>query len=90
MKTKLAYLALSSMLLLASCAQTATIAPTPDEPAGFLRGIWHGFIIIFDSIGSLFDSDIAMYAANNTGGWYDFGYILGISLWLSLNNVFDD
>jgi hypothetical protein len=78
------------MLLLASCAQTVPIVPTQTEPAGFWLGIWHGFILIFGFIGSLFDSDIAMYATNNAGGWYDFGYILGISLWLSLNNVFDD
>lgn len=89
MKTKLTYLALSSMLFLASCAQSVSIVPTQAEPAGFLRGLWHGFIIIFGFIGSLFDSDIVIYAANNTGGWYDFGYILGISLWISLGSTRD-
>jgi hypothetical protein len=27
---------------------------------------------------SVFFEDIAMYAVNNTGGWYDFGFVLGV------------
>jgi uncharacterized membrane protein len=44
----------------------------------FFSGFWHGIIFPFAFIGSLFDSDIAIYAVNNSGGWYDFGFWLGV------------
>jgi hypothetical protein len=75
-------LALSPLLLLTvACArQTAeVVSHAPDTP-GFLLGLWHGFIFPWDWIGSLFDPRIAVYAVPNNGGWYDFGYFLGITL----------
>jgi hypothetical protein len=74
-------LAASPLLLLAGCArQTAdVVSDSPDTP-GFLLGLWHGFIFPWDWIGSLFDPKIAVYAVPNNGGWYDFGYFVGITL----------
>ena len=34
----------------------------------------------FAWIGSLFDSTIAVYAVPNSGGWYDFGFFLGVTV----------
>ena len=67
------------LLLLAACAKQipAGIENTPEAP-GFLWGLWHGFIFPFAWIGSLFSPQIAVYAVPNNGGWYDFGYFLGI------------
>ena len=45
---------------------------------GFWGGLWHGIIAPFSWIGSLFNNDIAVWAVNNNGGWYTFGFILGI------------
>lgn len=45
---------------------------------GFFGGFWHGLIAPFAWIGSLFSDDIAVWAVNNNGGWYTFGFILGI------------
>lgn len=45
---------------------------------GFWGGLWHGIIAPFAWIGSLFSNDIAVWAVNNNGGWYTFGFILGI------------
>ena len=45
---------------------------------GFLEGVWHGFIFPVAWLLSLFTDDIAVYAVPNNGGWYDFGYFLGI------------
>jgi len=45
---------------------------------GFFHGFLHGFIILFSFTGKLFDGNIVIYAVNNTGTWYDFGFILGI------------
>ena len=47
------------------------------HPPGFLFGLIHGFIILFSFIGSLF-TDFEIYAFPNNGGWYDFGYLLGV------------
>lgn len=45
---------------------------------GFWGGLWHGIIAPFSWIGSLFSDDIAIWAVNNNGGWYTFGFMLGI------------
>ena len=61
-----------------SCADVTNIDECRvDEPYGFWGGLWHGLIAFFAWIGSLFSDDIAIYAVNNNGGWYDFGFVLG-------------
>ena len=66
--------ALAATLALSACAQQAATAVDP----GFLEGLWHGFIFPVAWVISLFKSDVAIYAVPNDGGWYDFGYFLGI------------
>ena len=51
------------------------LAPTAP---GFWYGLWHGFIFPLAWIVSLFAPNIAVYAVPNNGGWYDFGFFLGI------------
>lgn len=48
------------------------------EMSGFFWGLWHGMIAPFSFIGSLFEDDIAIYDICNVGGWYDFGFCLGV------------
>ncbi len=69
--------ALALTLALAACATQAETAVAPTAP-GFLYGLWHGFIFPVAWIVSLFDGGSAIYAVPNNGGWYDFGYFLGI------------
>ena len=69
---------LPSALLLAACAATQTRAVVQPEAPGFLLGVWHGFIFPVAWILSLFLPNVAVYAVPNNGGWYDFGYFLGI------------
>ena len=65
-------------LLIAACdANQAADAVTPTAP-GFLLGVWHGFIFPIAWIVSLFADSVAVYAVPNNGGWYDFGYFVGI------------
>ena len=65
-------------LALAACtAQQSASGVAPDGP-GFLLGLWHGFIFPVAWVASIFVPDIAVYAVPNNGGWYDFGYFLGI------------
>lgn len=64
---------------MSACADTETInecVSTP--PYGFWSGLWHGWISTISFIVSLFSDNVSVYAVNNTGGWYDFGFLLGI------------
>jgi hypothetical protein len=71
-------LPLLAVLALGACAATqAADAVAPSAP-GFLLGLWHGFIFPVAWIVSLFADKVAIYAVPNNGGWYDFGYFLGI------------
>jgi hypothetical protein len=67
--------------VLSGCADVTPIENcVTDKPAGFLWGLWHGIIAPISFVGSLFIDDIAMYAINNTGGWYDFGFVIGAGI----------
>lgn len=70
-------LAIATLTLLAACAKQVPSAVAPEAP-GILLGLWHGFIFPVAWVLSLFVPDIAIYAVPNNGGWYDFGYFLGI------------
>jgi len=71
-------LVVPAALMLAACAATqANDAVAPAAP-GFLLGLWHGLIFPLAWIASLFMPKVAVYAVPNNGGWYDFGYFLGI------------
>jgi len=76
-RTLPALAALVALLALAACANQAPNAVEPGAP-GFLFGLWHGFIFPVAWVLSLFMDNVAIYAVPNDGGWYDFGYFLGI------------
>jgi hypothetical protein len=69
--------ALGALLALGACATQSAAAVAPAAP-GFLLGLWHGFIFPISWAISLFVPEVAVYAVPNDGGWYDFGYFLGI------------
>lgn len=48
------------------------------KPAGFWVGLWHGIIAPLIFIVGLFTSKVKVYETNNSGRWYDFGFLLGI------------
>ena len=71
-------LPLAALLLLAACAkQTLPGAVAPDTP-GFLLGLWHGFIFPIAWFLSLVIPEVSVYAVPNNGGWYDFGFFIGV------------
>ena len=65
-------------LALTACAATQAPAAVAPSAPGFLLGLWHGFIFPVAWLVSLFTDQVAVYAVPNNGGWYDFGYFLGI------------
>jgi hypothetical protein len=50
------------------------------HPAGFLTGLWHGAIAPITFVISLFNRNVTMYEVYNNGGWYNFGFLLGLSI----------
>ena len=48
------------------------------ELAGFWKGLWHGFISFFTFVISLFSDRVTIYEIHNNGGWYNFGFLLGV------------
>lgn len=48
---------------------------------GFWGGLWHGIIAPIDLVLMLFRDNIAVFAPNNNGAWYAFGFIIGSGGW---------
>lgn len=72
---------IAALFLLAGCAHVEPVQDClTDVPYGFGWGLLHGIIAPFAFIIGLFKDDIAIYAVNNTGGWYDFGYLIGATI----------
>jgi len=83
MKAKLVLLVVLMLTLVISGCVTKipdqdVFTSTAEIIYGFWAGLWHGLTTGFRFIGSLFDKDIILYAVNNNGGWYNFGYVLGV------------
>lgn len=64
-------------LVVSGCATQPR--PAALDPPGFFSGLLHGFLILFSFIGSLF-TNVHIYSYPNSGGWYDFGYVLGVAM----------
>ncbi len=79
----IAFAALAVLVFsLASCAGVEPVQEClAGKQYGFLYGLLHGFITPVSFIGSLFDDNVAIYAVNNKGGWYDLGFLLGSGGW---------
>ena len=71
---------LAVLLLLAGCAAGANTAEaTGPGAAGFWQGLWHGFISPVTFLVSLFNDRVSIYEVANNGGWYDAGFMVGVS-----------
>jgi hypothetical protein len=73
-------LGLALLVVLGACAAgpNPAVDAGPD-PAGFWLGLWQGLIAPITFVISLFTDDVSIYEVNNTGNWYDTGFILGIA-----------
>lgn len=79
-----AVLAVLGLLLLAGCTAgpnlSIDVPDTDGDVAGFWSGLWHGLISFVTFIISLFTDKVNIYELHNSGNWYDFGFILGVSI----------
>ncbi len=75
-------LALLVITLLTGCADAVNVSPCLKdvELVGFWHGVWHGMISQVAFVGSLFSDDIAIYAVNNNGIFYNFGFVGGFGV----------
>jgi hypothetical protein len=85
MKKLLFVLAVSIVLFaVAGCAARPNeLVNVPDDEgkiAGFWQGLWHGFISPFTFLISLFSKNVHIYEVHNNGGWYNFGFLFGVSI----------
>ena len=76
-RTRILTLVALALALTACVAKQSGAAVNPTGP-GFLEGLLHGFIFPVAWAVSLFTDKIAVYAVPNNGGWYNFGYFVGV------------
>ena len=70
------------LLMLSGCVLNQDVANCVDgKTYGFWHGLWHGIIAPIDLVVMIFNNKYAVYAANNTGAWYAFGFIIGSGGW---------
>jgi hypothetical protein len=76
--------AVAVLLLFAACAPGPnTLSGSADaegEVDGFWDGLWHGIIMPVTFVVSLFSDDVGIYEIRNSGGWYNFGFLLGLMI----------
>ena len=71
------FFAVPLVLLLGGCA-AGDAQFVQEEPADFWYGLWHGIISMIALIIHIFNDSVMVYEVNNNGGWYDFGFLLGV------------
>ena len=83
-KTWVVVLLLAVMLVLSACAagpnEMRGTGDDEGEVAGFWLGLWHGIIAPITFIISLFNDAVGIYEVHNNGGWYNFGYLIGLTI----------
>lgn len=71
-------------LFLTGCAAgpntAAHVAASDGSVAGFWLGLWHGMIAPITFVVSIFSDSVNFYEVHNSGGWYNFGFVLGAGI----------
>ncbi|MGV8840261.1 MAG: hypothetical protein ACWA6X_08145 [Bauldia sp.] len=83
-RTRTIVLVVGLALFLAACAAgpnpSVDIADADGIVRGFWGGLWQGIIAPVTFIISLFTDRVSIYEVHNSGGWYDFGFVLGAGI----------
>lgn len=79
-----AWTAMSLLLLVLACAPGVNaqldVPSAEGIVAGFWLGLWHGVIAPITFVISLFSERVELYEVHNNGGWYNAGFLLGLSI----------
>jgi hypothetical protein len=74
--------ALTVFLLISGCANNEIVTEClKGKTYGFWAGLWHGIIAPIDLIAMIWRDDVSVFAPNNNGAWYAFGFIIGSGGW---------
>lgn len=71
-------LALIPLAALAACAEAP---PAIEGARGFFWGLFDGAVAPIAFVISWFSDTVGIYGVPNSGGWYDFGFLLGLTCW---------
>jgi len=75
-------LLLAVVLVLSGCANKELVTEClKGHTYGFWGGLWHGIIAPIDLIAMLWREDVSVFAQNNNGAWYAFGFMIGSGGW---------
>jgi hypothetical protein len=70
------------LLVFTGCSNSEIVtACLKGHTYGFWGGLWHGIIAPIDLIAMLWRDDVSVFAQNNNGAWYSFGFIIGSGGW---------
>ena len=70
------------MIIFFGCARSEPVDACLDgRTYGFFYGLLHGFLAPIDLIATFFNDKYTVYAQNNSGVLYAFGFILGSGGW---------
>ena len=73
---------IAGIVLLTGCTSKGIITPSlTGHTYGFVGGLIHGFFAPFNLIAMLFRDGITLFAQNNNGAWYAFGFLAGSGGW---------
>lgn len=71
-----------TLVLFTACVDAIDVTSCVDTKLlGFWHGLWHGIIAPINLVAMIFNEKYAVFAANNNGAWYAFGFILGSGGW---------
>jgi hypothetical protein len=80
--TAIILLLITALLFFSGCANKEVVTEClKGQTYGFWSGLWHGIIAPIDLIAMLWRDDVSVFAPNNNGIWYAFGFILGSGGW---------
>jgi hypothetical protein len=70
------------LFMLSGCANREVVTEClKGETYGFWSGLWHGIIAPVNLVAMLWRNDVTVFATNNNGIWYAFGFVLGSGGW---------
>jgi hypothetical protein len=78
------FVILMMVVAISGCAagpnELVNIPDDEGKVAGFWQGLWQGFVSPFTFLISLFSDTVHIYEIHNNGGWYNFGFLAGASM----------
>jgi hypothetical protein len=80
--TPILLFSLFALLVVSGCSNYEDVSGCLDgKTYGFWNGLWHGIIAPIDLVAMIWREDVSVFAPNNNGFWYSFGFVLGSGGW---------